>query len=81
MDRPQQQDGIVLAFRRADCPDDSVRVQLSGLEKEALYEIFFEDYGLHIQKQGSKLADGIDLFSPTKKSSLLIRYRKVFLLN
>ena len=77
MDRPQQHDGIILAFRRSDCPDDSVRVQLSGLEKEAMYELFFEDYGIQIQKQGRELAKGIDLFSPTRKTSLLIRYHKV----
>ena len=77
MDRPQQNDGIILAFRRPDCPDDSVRVRLSGLEKEAVYDLFFEDYGLHIQKQGKELAGGIDLFSPTRQSSLLIRYQKV----
>jgi len=77
MDRPQQHDGIILAFRRPDCPNDSVRVQLAGLENTAKYELFFEDYGLKIQKQGQELADGIDLFSPTKNSSLLIRYQKV----
>ena len=77
MDRPKHHDGIILAFRRADCPDDSVRVQLSGLEKEATYELFFEDYELTIQKQGNELANGIDLFSPTKLSSLLIRYKKL----
>ena len=76
MHRPQQHDGIVLAFRRAGCPDDSVHVQLSGLDGEALYELFFEDYGIHIQKQGQELAEGIDLYSPTRKSSLLIRYHK-----
>jgi len=77
MHRPQHHDGIILAFRRAGCPENSVRVQLSGLEKDATYELFFEDYGLRIQKQGNELADGMDLFSPTRKSSLLIRYQKV----
>jgi len=78
MDRPSQQDGIILAFRRADCPVDSVRVQISGLDNEAFYDLFFEDYGLSVQKQGRELSDGIDLYAPTPKSSLLIRYRKIF---
>ncbi len=76
MNRPEQNDGIILAFRRADCPDDSVQIKPSGLEENSRYELFYEDYGLRVKKTGSEIMNGFDIFIPEKRASLLIRYQK-----
>jgi alpha-galactosidase len=44
-DRPEERDGIVLAFRRPLAPEASITVKLGGLEPGADYEVSFEDYG------------------------------------
>ncbi len=77
MNRPEQNDGIILAFRRADSPDNSIQIKPSGLEKNAVYELHYEDYGLRIEKTGAEMMSGFDIFIPTQHASLMIRYKKV----
>ena len=77
LNRPQQKDGIILAFRRADNRDNSIQIKLSGLEKEAVYELFYEDYGIRSRHQGSELMNGFDITLSTPQASLLIRYKMV----
>ncbi len=75
-DRPAENDGIILAFRRPECGSESITVQLGGMDKNSDYELFFEDYDLRIVKSGSDLAKGLELGVPQKSSSLLISYQK-----
>jgi len=74
LNRPARKDGIILAFRRKDCADESIRIRLRGLDAGATYELFYEDYGLHITKTGRELMDGMDISIPQKPASLMIRY-------
>jgi len=77
MHRPVQKDGIIIAFRRGGSNTESIQVKLSGVEAEATYELFFEDYGLRIRKTGREMIEGLELTIPQKPASLLISYHKV----
>lgn len=77
MHRPKEGDGFIVAFRRQDSPDESIHVQLGGLDGKALYELFYEDYGVRLNRSGDELLKGFDLKIPVRKSSLMIKYRKV----
>jgi alpha-galactosidase len=76
-DRPEQRDGIVLAFRRPLAAAMSITARLQGLEAGADYELDFEDYGLTIVRSGRELADGITLKIAEAPGSLLMKYRRV----
>ena len=77
MNRPHQNDGIIIAFRRGGSSIESIPAKLSGVEANATYELFFEDYGLRITKTGREMMDGIELTIPMKPASLLVRYHKL----
>jgi len=77
MNRPVQGDGIILAFRRKDCKQETIQVKLGGLEKTRDYEINILDYGLKMNRKGSELMDGFDLTIPQKPSSLMVRYHRI----
>lgn len=74
LNRPEKEDGIVLAFRRKDCTEESLRIKLGGLSAKNIYVLNFEDYGLQLEKTGSELMNGLDISIPLKPASLLIRY-------
>ena len=74
LNRPNEGDGFILAFRRSECKDNSIKIKPAGLDENALYELFYEDYGIRITKSGRELAEGFDIFIPAKHSSLMIRY-------
>jgi alpha-galactosidase len=75
--RPEQKDGIVIAFRREGASDESISTRFYGLDTNATYELFFEDYGLRVQKTGRELMENIELTIPQKPSSLMISYKKI----
>lgn len=76
LNRPDKDDGIVLAFRRKDCTDESINIKLMGLGPKTIYTLDFEDYGLQMEKTGSELMNGLDISIPLKPASLLMRYHK-----
>jgi alpha-galactosidase len=76
LDRPEQGDGIVLAFRRKDSVQETVRVRLSGVKDLLAYELYDEDNRIRETKTGRELKAGIDLRIPAAPGSLLIRYRQ-----
>jgi len=75
--RPEERDGIVLAFRRHQAPQSSIVVVLRGLEPEGDYEVAFEDYGITLFKTGRELGSELNLKIPEAPGSLLIKYRRV----
>lgn len=77
LNRPEQNDGIVVAFRRGDCSTESVQVKLRGLDEKASYEMYYEDYEIRTRNTGRELMDGIKITIPYRPSSLLIRYQKI----
>jgi len=76
-DRPEERDGIVLAFRRPMAPQASIDVKLRGLEAGADYEVDYVDYGVVVVKSGRELSAGLTLRIPEEPASLLIKYRRV----
>ncbi len=77
LNRPQQKDGIIIAFRRGDCKNESIHTKLSGLVDTVTYELFYEDYSVKVSKTGRELMDGFDMTIPSKPASLMISYRAV----
>ncbi len=76
-DRPEERDGIILAFRRVEAPASSIVVRPHGLNPEGDYEFSFEDYGLVVVKTGREFVDGLSIKIPEAPGSLLIRYHRV----
>ena len=76
-DRPEEQDGIILAFRRPQALLPSITVKPQALNPDRDYEVTYEDYGIALIKSGRELADGLTVKIPEAAGSLLIRYRLV----
>jgi alpha-galactosidase len=76
LNRPEQNDGIIIAFRRNDCPTESITVRMGGLDATADYELVDDDSGKKTIQKGEELIKGITLSLTEKPGSLLIRYKK-----
>jgi alpha-galactosidase len=76
LNRPEKQDGIVMAFRRDKALNETITVKLHGLEKDSEYELFYEDYGIKRIKKGSELMNSLCITISDRPSSLLISYKK-----
>jgi alpha-galactosidase len=74
-DRPEEHDGIVLAFRRPHAAAAAITVAFRGLDPAVDYEVNFDDYGLIVAKSGRELAEGLSIKIPGAPGSLLIKYR------
>jgi alpha-galactosidase len=77
LNRPGQRDGIIMAFRRKNCPEDSIRIELRGLDKMADYELSDEDSGKKVIKKGEELNNGFTLFLSEKQRSMVVNYKQV----
>jgi alpha-galactosidase len=75
--RPDLAEGMVLAFRRAESPYNSVQVPLHGLEPGATYELSYDGTGKKVRASGKVLMAEWILTLPKKRSSELIYYRRV----
>ncbi len=70
--------GIVLAFRRAECPFPILETRLRGLKPETNYAVEFIDEPRQrrtARMTGRTLADRLELRIPGRATSLLVRYR------
>jgi len=77
-DRPEDEDGIILAFRRNLSNAPTCVVKLHGLVPEANYAVNFEDYGLKVSETGRNLLEnGLEIRIPNPPGSLLITYQKL----
>ena len=76
LNRPDNGDGIIMAFRRKDSSDESIQVKLYGLDGETNYELYDEDSGIKVTKTGEELINGFKLILKEKPGSLLICYKK-----
>jgi alpha-galactosidase len=76
-DRPEQSAGLVQAFRRSDCPTDSIDLKLQGLDANRTYTITNIDDPAHSRTVlGADLtSDGLDVNLPAKNSAVLLLYR------
>jgi alpha-galactosidase len=76
-DRPEERDGIVVAFRRPQALEATIPIKLHELNPDADYEVNFEDYGITLFKTGRELAAGTSIKIAEAPGSLLIKYRRV----
>jgi alpha-galactosidase len=77
LNRPEQRVVLILAFRRNTNNNETIKIKLSGLEDNTVYEVCYEDYEIIIRKSGHELMEGFDITIPQKPSSLMISYRSV----
>jgi len=76
-DRPDLGEGLVQAFRRASCPEDSARLMLCGLEPEATYTVSNLDGGEPQQVTGRYLTEnGLPVSLPARPSATVIVYER-----
>lgn len=74
------EDGVVMAFRRQDCREDTLRVRLYGLQDDARYEISNVDTGQKSILPGEELSDparGLVISAAEPQTALIIKYRRV----
>ncbi len=75
---PEDQSGIILAFRRARSPFSTLHSMPKGFMPGAEYEFTDSDTGESFKAKGSDLLEkGLDLCIREKRGSMLLRYRKV----
>jgi alpha-galactosidase len=70
--------GIVLAFRRADCPYPVLQTSLHGLNRSASYRVdYFEEGRTNQQRTltGKQLMNNVELRMSRRGTSLLVRYK------
>jgi alpha-galactosidase len=74
--RPDLNEGMVLAFRHAKSPDESIVLRLHGLEPSAQYEIHYDLAGKSDRYSGRDLMDGFKIELPRAPQSALITYAR-----
>ena len=76
LNRPSDNTGIVMAFRRKDNQQSEIEVKLRGLLPDATYEVTNADSGEVITATGSDLMQSLKLKLEQPYSSLLLKYKK-----
>ena len=76
LNRPSDNTGIVMAFRRKDNQQPEIEVKLCGLLPDATYEVTNADSGEVITATGADLMQSLKLKLEQPYSSLLLKYKK-----
>ncbi len=76
LNKPSDNTGIVVAFRRKDNKSNTLKVKLRGLNPDFTYSIFNDNDKNIITKTGKELAEGITLEVNEAPGSLLLKYFK-----
>jgi alpha-galactosidase len=77
LDRPEIHQGMIMVFRRADCPYSSIQLPLRAMDPHQTYAVEFSDDDRHIETRmipGSEMGS-LEVHLPKAHSSLLIHYR------
>lgn len=75
--RPSDQTGYIVAFRRAQCPQDTYTVRLGGLDLGCKYRLEAVGSDWQHTATGAELREGLTLQSAQPRTSLLIHYTAV----
>jgi len=74
--RPDLGEGMVQAFRRADCPDSSIRLTLRGLQSDTRYEFTNLDVpGVKAMTGGELIEDGLTVSVDEQPSAAVFTYK------
>ncbi len=76
LNKPSDESGIVVAFRRKDNHSETLSVKLKGLNADSTYIIFNANDKCTITKTGKELEQGLILEIKETPGSLLLKYRK-----
>jgi len=74
LDKPETNDGFIVAFRRPECPDADVTVKLGGLKPETTYTVWNKDADVTYHLTGAELASGFNIHLDEPRSSVIFRY-------
>ena len=74
LNRPSDDTGVVMAFRRRDNRQEQIEVKLRGLREDALYQVVNVDTNESVILAGRELMAGLALKLEQPNSSLLLRY-------
>ncbi|MHB0998124.1 MAG: GH36 C-terminal domain-containing protein, partial [Armatimonadota bacterium] len=70
--------GFVQAFRRAECPDDEIKLKLDGLNADSTYTVVNLDTGIRAEMTGRQLMGyGIKVKATKSPSAIIYRYDKI----
>jgi alpha-galactosidase len=76
-DRPDINEGVVLAFRRPSCPSSELVVRMGGIVQDAEYEIENVDSGKKTLHKGADLiASGLKIAATSQPESAVLIYRR-----
>ena len=77
-DRPEENDGIIMLFRRANSPSANAVFQLGGLYKGKTYRFKDIDTGKDFEiSSDSLLEDGFEVEMPQRRSSKIYLYNTI----
>jgi alpha-galactosidase len=76
LNRPSPDDGIILAFRRKECSEESILIKLNGIDPARMYLLLNEDTQLSETVSGESLKSGYRIRLSDAPGSLLIMYKK-----
>lgn len=69
--------GVVQAFRRQECADESITLKLRGLDPRAVYELTDLDAPGVKRASGKELMEtGLTLASAQKPHAMIVTYRR-----
>jgi alpha-galactosidase len=74
--RPSDDSGLIVLFRRDESPNESITVKLKGLDANAIYRIKDTDSGEITEHRGADLMNGVTFKIGPKRSSRLLHYSK-----
>lgn len=77
LDRPSDQTGLVVAFKRKDSKSDKEVVRLNKLDPQATYELENLKDHSKITKTGSELLGGFEIELKASPGSVVYRYKKM----
>ena len=77
LNRPSDNTGIVMAFRRKDNQQSEIEVKLRGLQAEATYQVTNVDSGEAVKATGKELMQSLKLKLEKPYGSLLLKYSLV----
>jgi len=75
-DRPEAGRGSIQAFRRAECPQESLVVTLRGLEPDTTYTVTDLDRQTPVELKGSALASGFTIEALEKPAARVLVYER-----
>jgi alpha-galactosidase len=76
-DRPEVGEGVVQAFRRAECNEESAKFRLRGLDPNAVYVLTNLDVAGSTEMTGRELLDaGLPVVMKEKPGAAIITYKK-----